>query len=489
MSSEMVVNVSPRETRAALLENGVLQELFIERASKRGLTGNVYQGRVSKVLPGMQAAFIDIGLERTAFLHVSDIVQPADAEGASEAARTDSVRELVGEGSDILVQVLKDPLGTKGARLTTFVTIPSRYLVYMPFGRGVGVSARIEADAERQRLREAMQAFITPGDSGGYIVRTAAEGASMDALRADMLFLRKLWEVITGKARATPQGTLIHEDLPLPLRLMRDLVGESVDRVLVDHEATCERMREFAATFMPGLGARVERYAGSRPIFDLHGVEEEIQRSLDPKVALKSGGYLIIDQTEALTTIDVNTGGYVGHRNLEETIYRTNLEAAVTIARQLRLRNLGGIIIIDFIDMEEDEHRRQVLQALEKALAKDHAKTHVSAVSLLGLVEMTRKRTRESLAHQLCMACPACEGRSFVKTPETVCYEIFREILRQAGQFDLQQLLVLAHQDVIDRLLDEESAALGELEVQVGKPIRLQTESLYLLDQYDVVLM
>ena len=485
----MVVNVSPRETRAALLENGVLQELFIERASKRGLTGNVYQGRVSKVLPGMQAAFIDIGLERTAFLHVSDIVQPADAEGASEAARTDSVRELVGEGSDILVQVLKDPLGTKGARLTTFVTIPSRYLVYMPFGRGVGVSARIEADAERQRLREAMQAFITPGDSGGYIVRTAAEGASMDALRADMLFLRKLWEVITGKARATPQGTLIHEDLPLPLRLMRDLVGESVDRVLVDHEATCERMREFAATFMPGLGARVERYAGSRPIFDLHGVEEEIQRSLDPKVALKSGGYLIIDQTEALTTIDVNTGGYVGHRNLEETIYRTNLEAAVTIARQLRLRNLGGIIIIDFIDMEEDEHRRQVLQALEKALAKDHAKTHVSAVSLLVLVEMTRKRTRESLAHQLCMPCPACEGRSFVKTPETVCYEIFREILRQAGQFDLQQLLVLAHQDVIDRLLDEESAALGELEVQVGKPIRLQTESLYLLDQYDVVLM
>ena len=489
MSSEMVVNVSPRETRAALLEHGVLQELFVERASRRGLTGNVYQGRVSKVLPGMQAAFIDIGLERTAFLHVSDIVQPADAEGASDAVRTDSVRELVGEGAGILVQVLKDPLGTKGARLTTFVTIPSRYLVYMPYGRGVGVSARIESEAERQRLREAMQAFAEPGESGGYIVRTAAEGAGIDALRTDRLILRKLWEVITRKARETPQGTLIHEDLPLPLRLMRDLVGEGVDRVLVDHESTCERMQEFAATFMPGLGARVERYAGSRPIFDLHGVEEEIQRSLDPKVALKSGGYLVIDQTEALTTIDVNTGAYVGHRNLEETIYRTNLEAAVAIARQLRLRNLGGIIIIDFIDMEEDEHRRLVLQALEKALAKDHAKTHVSAVSPLGLVEMTRKRTRESLAHQLCMPCPACEGRSFVKTPETVCYEIFREILRHAGQFDLQQLLVLAHQDVIDRLLDEESAALGELEVQVGKPIRLQTESLYLLDQFDVVLM
>jgi ribonuclease G len=489
MSVEMVVNVSPRETRAALLENGVLQELFVERASRRGLTGNLYQGRVSKVLPGMQAAFIDVGLERTAFLHVSDIVQPADAEGSGDAARTDSIRELVGEGANILVQVLKDPLGTKGARLTTFITIPSRFLVYMPFGHGVGVSARIEAEAERKRLRDAVQSHIQPGDAGGYIVRTAAEGAGGEALRADMLFLRKLWEVLTAKAGTAAQGTLVHEDLPLPLRLMRDLVGEGVDRVLVDNERTCAEMRDFAATFMPGLAAKVEFYAGSRPIFDLHGVEEEIQRSLDRKVALKSGGYLIIDQTEALTTIDVNTGAYVGHRNLEETIYRTNLEAAVAIARQLRLRNLGGIIIIDFIDMEEDEHRRQVLQALEKALAKDHAKTHVSAVSPLGLVEMTRKRTRESLAHQLCEPCAACEGRGFVKTAETVCYEVFREILRQAGQFDFQQLLVLAQQDVIERLLDEESAALGELEVLVAKPIRLQTESLYTIEQFDVVLM
>ncbi len=489
MSTEMVVNVSPRETRAALLENGVLQELFVERASRLGLTGNLYKGRVSRVLPGMQAAFIDIGLERTAFLHVSDIVQPADAEGSGDAPRTDNIRSLVGEGVDILVQVLKDPLGTKGARLTTFITIPSRYLVYMPFGHGVGVSARIENEDERQRLREAVQSAAAPGESGGYIVRTAAEGASLEALAADRLFLRKLWDLLSARAREAKPGSLVHEDLPLPLRLMRDLVGEGVDRVLVDHERTRERMREFAATFMPHLGERVECYTGSRPIFDLHGVEEEIQRSLDRKVALKSGGYLVINQTEALTTIDVNTGAYVGHRNLEETIYRTNLEAAVAIARQLRLRNLGGIIIIDFIDMEEEEHRRQVLQALEKALAKDHARTSVSALSPLGLVEMTRKRTRESLAHQLCTPCPACEGRGFVKTPETVCYEIFREVLRQAGQFDCQQLLVLAHQDVIERLLDEESAALGELEVQVGKPIRLQTESLYVQDQYDVVPM
>jgi len=484
-----VINVSPRETRAALLENGVLQELFVERASRRGLTGNLYQGRVSRVLPGMQAAFIDIGLERTAFLHASDIVQPDDAENGDAAPRTDSIRELVSEGADILVQVLKDPLGTKGARLTTFVTIPSRYLVFMPFGHGVGVSARIENEGERQRLREAVQSAVVDGEAGGYIVRTAAEGAASEALRADMLFLRRLWEVLDANAHSARAGTLVHEDLALPLRLMRDLVGEGVDRVLVDHDATCDRMREFATTFMPALGARVERYAGSRPIFDLHAVEEEIQRSLDRKVALKSGGYLIIDQTEALTTIDVNTGAYVGHRNLEETIFRTNLEAAVAIARQLRLRNLGGIVIIDFIDMQEEEHRRQVLQALEKALAADHARTNVSTVSPLGLVEMTRKRTRESLAHQLCAPCAACEGRGYVKTPETVCYEIFREILRQTGQFEFQELLVLAHQDVIERLLDEESAALGELEVLTGKPIRLQTEALYLIDQYDVVLM
>ena len=484
-----MINVSPRETRAALLENGVLQELFVERASRRGLTGNLYKGRVSRVLPGMQAAFIDIGLERTAFLHASDIVQPDDAENGDAAPRTDSIRELVSEGADILVQVLKDPLGTKGARLTTFVTIPSRYLVFMPFGHGVGVSARIENEDERQRLREAVQSAVVEGEAGGYIVRTAAEGAAPEALRADMLFLRRLWEVLDANARSARAGALVHEDLALPLRLMRDLVGEGVDRVLVDHDATCDRMREFATTFMPALGARVERYAGSRPIFDLHAVEEEIQRSLDRKVPLKSGGYLIIDQTEALTTIDVNTGAYVGHRNLEETIYRTNLEAAVAIARQLRLRNLGGIVIIDFIDMQEEEHRRQVLQALEKALAADHARTNVSTVSPLGLVEMTRKRTRESLAHQLCAPCAACEGRGYVKTPETVCYEIFREILRQTGQFDFQELLVLAHQDVIERLLDEESAALGELEVLTGKPIRLQTEALYLIDQYDVVLM
>ncbi|MGH8176042.1 MAG: ribonuclease G [Steroidobacter sp.] len=494
MSAEILVNVSPREVRAALVENGVLQEMFLERANRRGLISNIYKGRVSRVLPGMQAAFVDIGLERTAFLHASDIVHPAVGENGNpdepvDEGRTADIQSLVSEGSEILVQVLKDPLGTKGARLTTFITIPSRYLVYMPKGRGIGISARIEDEGERQRLREAASLFLRADEPGGYIVRTAAEGATPDALRADMLFLQKLWAVLSEKAASTRPGNLVHEDLPLAVRVMRDVVSSGVDKVSVDQQDAFQRMTDFARMFMPDLAGRIELYRGDRPIFDLYGVEEEIEKSLDRKVPLKSGGHLIFDQTESMTTIDVNTGAYVGHRTLEETIFRTNLEAAVAIARQLRLRNLGGIIIIDFIDMEEEEHRKQVLQALEKSLLGDHAKNHISSVSPLGLVEMTRKRTRESLEHMLCVACPTCEGRGFVKSNETVCYEIFREILRQSRQFEFQELMVLAHQDVIERLLDEESAALAELEVHTGKPIRLQTEALYQQDQYDVVLM
>ena len=492
--TEILVNVSPREVRAALVENGVLQEIFLERANRRGLISNIYKGRVSRVLPGMQAAFVDIGLERTAFLHASDIVHPAVGENGKpdepvDQAHTPDIQQLVSEGGEILVQVLKDPLGTKGARLTTFITIPSRYLVYMPKGRGVGISARIEDEAERLRLRDAANLFMRSDETGGYIVRTAAEGATPDALRADMMFLQKLWAVLGEKGATTRPGNLVYEDLPLAVRVMRDVVSSGVDKVSVDQPETHQRMLEFARTFMPDMAERIQLYDGDRPIFDLYGIEEEIQKSLDRKVPLKSGGYLIFDQTESMTTIDVNTGAYVGHRTLEETIFRTNLEAAVAIARQLRLRNLGGIIIVDFIDMQEEEHRKQVLQALEKSLASDHAKNHISSVSPHGLVEMTRKRTRESLEHMLCMACPTCEGRGFVKTPETVCYEIFREILRQARQFEFQELMVLAHQDVIERLLDEESAALAELEVHTGKPIRLQTEALYNQDQYDVVLM
>jgi ribonuclease G len=359
----------------------------------------------------------------------------------------------------------------------------------MPQGRGVGVSARIENEIERERLRSAVQAGLEADESAGFIVRTAAEDAPHEALRADMIYLRKLWEFVRQKGLRTSPGQLVHADLPLHLRILRDLLRPDIERVLIDQPNAHREMCEFAATFIPEALPRIELYTAQRPIFELHHVEEEIQKALDRKVSLKSGGYLIIDQTEAMTTIDVNTGAFVGHRNLEETIFRTNLEAAVTIARQLRLRNLGGIIIIDFIDMEEPEHRRQVIQALEKALGEDHVKTNISSVSPLGLVEMTRKRTRESLEHLLCQACPTCEGRGFVKTVETVCYEVFREIMRQARQFECRQLMVLAHQDVIERLLDEESSALGELELVTGVPIRLQTEALYGVDQYDVVLM
>ena len=489
MSVEILINANAHESRAAVVENGVLQELFLERASRRGLISNIYKGRVSRVLPGMQAAFIEIGLERSAFLHASDIFDPHHADIGLEPPRTEAIRTLVAEGNEILVQVVKDPLGTKGARLTTYITLPSRYLVYMPQGRGVGVSARIENEAERERLRAALQGLLEPEESAGFIVRTAAEDASIDALRTDMIYLRKLWEVIRQKGLRTAPGRLVHADLPLHLRILRDLLRPDVDRVLIDQIAAHREMQDFAETFMPGALPRLEMHTEQRPVFELHHVEEEIQKALDRKVPLKSGGHLVIDQTEAMTTIDVNTGGFVGHRNLEETIFRTNLEAAVAIARQMRLRNLGGIIIIDFIDMEESEHRRQVIQALEKSLAADHVKTSISSVSPLGLVEMTRKRTRESLEHVLCQACPTCEGRGFVKTAETVCYEVFREILRQARQFECQQLMVLAHQDVIERLLDEESSGLGELELAVGKPIRLQTEALYAVDQYDVVLM
>ena len=488
MREEILVNVTPREVRAALLENGVLQEALIERASHRGLVSNLYMGRVSRVLPGMQAAFVDIGIERTAFLHASDIARSRHEERANGEADI-NIRDLVEEGADLLVQVLKDPLGTKGARLTTHVTIPSRYIVMMPQSAGIGVSARIEDDAERERLRQCMENITDPDSPPGYIVRTAAEGATAEALRADMLFLERLWAAVEESRAEAGSAELVYEDLPLAVRVLRDLLGAETERVRVDSDPLFARMKDFADRFMPDISPMIERYTGERPILDLYGVEDEIQRALQRKVPLKSGGYLIFDQMEAMTAIDVNTGAYVGHRNLEETVFRTNLEAAVAIARQLRLRNLGGIIIIDFIDMIEEEHRRQVSQALSGRLAGDHAKTQIMAVSPLGLIEMTRKRNRESLEHVLCQPCPSCEGRGFVKTPETVCYEIFREILRQHGQFDFQELLVLARPDIIERLLDEGSARVAELEELTGSPIRLQSEGLYAPDQFDVVLL
>ena len=487
---EILINVTPREVRAALLENGVLQEVTIERAARRGLISNIYKGKVSRVLPGMQAAFIDIGLERTAFLHASDISRGSSKNDDNGDTELQDIRDLVREGQDVLVQVVKDPLGTKGARLTTFITLPSRFLVLLPMGSGVGISARIEDEDERNRLRAEVEAILETDETpGGVIVRTAAEGASRDALRADLAFLRKLWRAIQAESGTARVKSLVHEDLPLPIRVLRDMVTGDVERILVDSEADYDRMRAFTESFLPELTPMLELYKRRRPIFDLHGTEDEIKKALERSIPLKSGGYVIFDQTEAMTTIDVNTGGYVGHRNLEETIYRTNLEAAVTIARQLRLRNLGGIIIIDFIDMEELDHRERVMQALEQAMARDHARHQLTPVSPLGLVEMTRKRTRESLQHVLCEDCDHCDGRGFNMTAETVCFEVFREIIRQHRQFRFDEVLVLAHQDVIDLLLDEEAAGLAEIEEQIGKYIRLQPESLYLKDQFDVVLI
>jgi ribonuclease G len=484
---EVLINVTPSEVRAALLENGVLQEVYIERAARRGLISNIYKGRVMRVLPGMQAAFIDIGLERTAFLHASDIAKPTESENGAELP---GIRELVREGDEIMVQVVKDPLGNKGARLTTYITLPSRHLVLLPRSDTVGISVRIEDEDERERLRGMVEDLLAEKDLRyGAIVRTVAEGADREALAADLRYSIRLWEVVQERCSKSSVKTLVHEDLSLPLRVLRDMVTGDVENILVDSESDYTAMQEFATTYLPENRPEIELYQRRRPIFDLHGIEDEIRRSLERNIPLKSGGYLIFDQTEAMTTIDVNTGGYVGHRNLEETIYRTNLEAAVAIARQLRLRNLGGIIIIDFIDMEELDHRDNVLKALEQALATDHARHHVTPVSPLGLVEMTRKRTRESLQHILCEDCPACSGRGFVMTAETACFEIFREIIRQSRQFEFEEVMVLASQDVIELLLDEQASSLAELEEQTGKSIRLQTESLYLQDQFDVVLM
>ncbi len=489
MTIEIFVNVAPRETRAALLENGALQEVYLERVSRRGLVGNIYKGRVSRVLPGMQAAFIEIGLARTAFLHAADIAFERPEETVVNLPQVDDIRRLVTEGDDILVQVIKDPMGTKGARLTTFVSLPSKYLVYMPHGSGVGVSSRIEEEGERQRLKTLVTAMLARAQDGAYVVRTAAQSASAEHLSEDMSYLHRLWQHVRAQGAQVPSGQIVHEELPLTLRILRDELARGVDRVLVDSSSEHARMVEFAQSFIPSAARCIELYAGPRPIFDLHGIEEEISLALQQKVLLKSGGHLMIDQTEAMTTIDVNTGAYVGHRNLEETIYRTNLEAAVAIARQLRVRNLGGIIIIDFIDMKDEPHRRAVLAALERALSSDRAATQVVSLSHLGVVEMTRKRTRESLEHLLCEPCRSCQGRGFNKTAQTVCYEIFREIVRQSRQFATRELLILAHQDVVDCLLDEESAAMAELEAQVGRPIRLQAEALYGVDQYDVVLI
>jgi ribonuclease G len=490
MSEEILINVAPMETRVAVLDNGVLQEVYIERTEKRGLVGNIYKGKVVRVLPGMQAAFVDIGLDRAAFIHAADIATTDENGMERPSEHVPDIRSLVHDGKSLVVQVIKDPLGSKGARLTTHLSVSSRFLVYMPYTNHIGISQKIENEEERTRLRCIVEACLPQENrdrAGGYIVRTVAEGALAEDIQTDALFLQKLWGDLKPGLGSFSVPNVIYNDLPLFIRTMRDAVKPGVEKVRIDSHEEYLRLLNVAADYQPGARSMIEFYDGERPIFDLYGVEEEIQKALQRRVNLKSGGYLIIDQTEAMTTIDVNTGAFVGHHNQEETLFKTNLEAATALARQLRLRNLGGIIIIDFIDMQDEEHRRQVLRALEKATEKDHAKLSITGVSELGLVQMTRKRTRESLSRVLCETCPACQGRGIQKSAESVCYEILREILRGARTYDSKQLLVLACQEVIDRLLDEDSASVADLEELTKKTIRFQVESVYTREQYDIV--
>ena len=484
MSMEFLINFTPQETRVAIVEQGVVQELHVERTASRGIVGNVYLGRVVRVLPGMQSAFIDIGLERTAFLHVADIWSERHN---GETGRP--IERILAEGQSLMVQVLKDPIGTKGARLSTQISIAGRLLVYLPQEKHIGISQRIEDEAEREALRERLTRLVPEDEPGGFIVRTMAESASDQELAVDIAYLRKLWSEIRNGATGRLPPAVLYEDLGLGQRVLRDLVDDDTARILVDSRENHQKLAAFAAEYSPKVLPLLEHYSGERPLFDLHNVEDEIQKALARRVDLKSGGYLIIDQTEAMTTVDVNTGGFVGARNFDDTIFKTNLESAQAIARQLRLRNLGGIIIIDFIDMENAEHRDMVLAEFRKALARDHTKMTVNGFTALGLVEMTRKRTRESLAHLLCETCPTCGGRGEVKTARTVCYEILRELLREARQFNAREFRVLAAPNVIDLFLDEESQSLAMLSDFIGKQISLHPESSYTQEQFDIVLL
>jgi len=487
MNEDILINITPQETRVALVLQGAVQELHIERTLTRGLAGNVYLGKVVRVLPGMQSAFIDIGLERAAFLHVADIWEARPHDGSN--APPTPIEKLLFDGQVLTVQVIKDPIGTKGARLSTQISIAGRMLVYLPQDHHIGISQKIEKEADREQLRTKLQSLLPADEKGGYIVRTQAEEASTDDLAADVDYLRKTWGAIVQGARTLPPTTLLYQDLSLAQRVLRDFVHEETASIQVDSRENFLKLVEFAQVYTPSVLSRMAHYTGERPLFDLYGVEEEILRALGRRVDLKSGGYLIVDQTEAMTTIDVNTGGYVGGRNFADTIFKTNLEAAHAIARQLRLRNLGGIIILDFIDMENNEHRNQVLAELKKTLARDRTKVSVSGFSALGLVEMTRKRTRESLAHILCEPCPACAGKGQVKTSRTICYEILRELLREAKQFNPREFRIVASQEVIDLFLEEESQHLAMLGDFIGKRISLQVEKGYPQEQYDVILM
>lgn len=477
MRGELLINVTPQETRVAVIENGMLQELHTERTRARGLVGQIYMGRVVRVLPGMQAAFVDIGLERSAFIHEKNL------RGDSSAP----ISSRIHEGQALRVQIEKDPIGDKGARLTAQISLPARYLVFMPDSDHLGVSARIVDETERERLKSLVQREAP--DMGGFVIRTAAEGVNEAEILADLAYLKKKWADIqsaTSGSGAVPR--CLHQELPLALRACRDLIQQDTEVVRIDSSETFTAAQEFCRIAEPEVLDKLQWYPGERPLFDLYSVEEEIRRALARRVDLKSGGYLVLDQTEAMTTIDVNTGTFVGQRNLEETIFKTNLEAAASIGRQLRLRGLAGIIIVDFIDMKDPEHQAAVLRTLESTLRKDPMKHRVSGISELGLVEISRKRVRESLGGQLCEPCITCQGRGRIRTAETVAYDLFRDVLRESRAYlETNAMLVLAHPRVVEFILEYEADQLADLEAFTKRSIRLQEAPEFTPEHYDVV--
>lgn len=498
MTKELVISTTSHETRVALLEGGHIAELYIERERERGIVGNIYKGRVIRVLPGMQAAFVDIGLDKAAFLYVADVLDemeqverhidgdepPADQTDSTELQPLPPIEDLLREGQELLVQISKEPIGTKGARITSHISLPGRHLVYMPTVDHVGISRRIESDVERERLRGIVDKMRSPGT--GFIVRTVSEGKSEDDLRNDMQFLVGLWENLSRGLDDVGAPALIHSDLDVTSKVLRDILTEDVQRIVVDSLDEYNKIVRFLRTFMPGLNYSIELYQGDEPVFDAHGLEVEISRALGRKVWLKSGGSIIIEQTEALVAIDVNTGRYVGKHNLEDTILKTNLEAVREIAFQLRLRNIGGLIIIDFIDMEKEAHREKVHAALEEALRGDKNKTNILKISELGLVEMTRKRVRESIGRTLCEPCPYCEGKGYVKGKLTVIYEILRELRREMADLPAGHVSLLAHPEIAGLLVDEERGGLDDLEHRYGRTVTINPRPEFHIEQFEI---
>ena len=500
MAQEIAISVTREETRAAVLENGVVTDFYVDRAKRKDFVGNIYKGKVVKVLPGMQAAFIDIGLDKAAFIHTSDLstdTEPGDTVVESEVDEkslevprprrqtTRPIQELLQQGQELMVQISKGPIGTKGSRVTTYISLPGRYLVFMPNVEHIGVSRRISKDEERARLKEIVKRVRSPGH--GFIVRTVSEGVSEEELRSDVEFLGVLWQDTLKNRDQLPGPRLLHADLSLTFRVVRDLFTKKVERLLIDSKDEYEAVKDFVRRVLPEQASRVHYYNKEESLFDHLGIEMELTRALNRKVWLKSGGSIVVDHAEAMTVIDVNTGRFVGKRDQEETILRTNLEAVKEIAYQLKLRGIGGIITIDFIDMEREKNREKVYQALVDAMSKDKARTRISRISDLGLIELSRERVREDLVRTLSNPCYYCEGRGYTKSPTSVVYEIFRDIRRIGPLTDEQKIVVGAHPSVAALLQDEEYPGVEELEREFHTKIVVNADLSLHLEQYDLV--